>query len=463
MSIAHILSAAVSTDINGPARAPAGRMLPPGLIHMGLAQEIAPTLRDFGIDPESLFRLAGIDPSLFDDASSAIPFGALGRLLTLSVSRTNCPHFGLLVGKNASIQSLGIVGRLMLHSQTVGDALRALVSNLCVHNRGVIPSLSIEGDTVLFGYAFYLPNVQRADQISDGSVALAVNVLRSLCGARWNPIEVLLPRARPADQEPYRGHFRAAVRFNQETAAVVLSARDLDRPIPGADPVIKAVLEERLVQMNGDGGPAFADDIRRLLRTQLIGNRCSADDIADLLTMHRRTLSRRLKGIGYRTIANETRFEIARQLLETTEVPLGQIAAALGYSEASAFTRAFRRWAGQTPTAWRTVAGSNGRAMVSFDERQRTAACAPLDCGQRLFVTGAWNRDLAPASHHRAGEPHSISVAVPNCQTDGPTDQAQRGWKAPSSPIENPTVRNATWPGLASLEPKMVRRKAWSQ
>ena len=66
-------------------------------------------------------------------------------------------------------------------------------------------------------------------------------------------------------------------------------------------------------------------------------------------------MARHLKGsgMGYRAIANEVRFEIARQLLEDTEVPLGQIAAALRYSEASAFTRAFRRWSGQTPTAWR--------------------------------------------------------------------------------------------------------------
>ena len=58
-------------------------------------------------------------------------------------------------------------------------------------------------------------------------------------------------------------------------------------------------------------------------------------------------------GMGYRDISNEIRFEIARQLLRDTQVPLGQIAAALDYSEASAFTRAFRRWAGQTPSDWR--------------------------------------------------------------------------------------------------------------
>ena len=98
--------------------------------------------------------------------------------------------------------------------------------------------------------------------------------------------------------------------------------------------------------MKGSQGSEFSDDIRRLLRTRLTNTHCSAEAIAEMLAMHRRTLSRRLKGsgMGYRAIANEIRLEIARQLLQDTEVPLGQIAAALGYSEASAFTRAFRRW-----------------------------------------------------------------------------------------------------------------------
>ena len=165
-----------------------------------------------------------------------------------------------------------------------------------------------------------------------------------------------MPRAAPADQAPYRRHFRAPVRFNQESATIVFPARDLDLRIAGADPLLRAMLEERIQQLKGAQGSEFSDDIRRLLRTRLTSNHCSADDIAHLLTMHRRTLSRRLKGsgMGYRAITNEIRFEIARQLLTDTQVPLAQIAAALGYSEASAFTRAFRRWSGQTPTAWRT-------------------------------------------------------------------------------------------------------------
>src|SRR4051794_18161161 len=98
------------------------------------------------------------------------------------------------------------------------------------------------------------------------------------------------------------------------------------------------------------------DDIRRRLRVRLTSTRCTAKDIAQLLEVHRRTLSRRLKGNGmdYRAISGKIRIEIARQLLEGTEVPLAEIAAALGYSEASAFTRSFRRWSGRSPLAWRT-------------------------------------------------------------------------------------------------------------
>jgi AraC-like DNA-binding protein len=338
-----------------PVAAGVGRTLPPGSIHLGVAKEIVPVLWGFGLDPDPVIRAAGLDPCLFDDGANVIPHAALGRLLTLCVARTNCAHFGLLVGQRATILSLGMVGRLMQHSETLGEAMRALVSNLSIQNRGSVPALTISADMALFTFSVYQPEAESADQISDGSLAVTVNAIRALCGSTWNPAEVLLPRAAPADSEPHRRHFRAPVRFEQESAVLVFPARDLDLRVAGADPMLRGMLEERIEQLKGAQGSEFSDDIRRLLRTQLTSHHCSADDIADLLAMHRRTLSRRLKGsgMGYRAITNEIRFEIARQLLHDTHVPLAQIAAALGYSEASAFTRAFRRWSGQTPTAWR--------------------------------------------------------------------------------------------------------------
>jgi AraC-like DNA-binding protein len=350
------LSASGSPETPTPATVLAGaeRTLPPGFIHLGVSKEIAPTLREFGLDPDPLIRAAGLDPRLFDDGMSVISFAALGRLYTLCVARTHCPHFGLLVGRRATILSLGMVGRLMLHSDTVGDALRVLVANLSLHDRAVLPSLTISDGTALLTYATYQAESTSAEQIRDAALGVTVNIVRTLCGSNWNPVEVLLPKAAPADTEAYRRHFRAPARFNQETATLVFPARDLDLRVVGADPLLRGMLEERIQHLKDAQGSDFSDDIRRLLRTRLTSHRCSVKDIADLLTMHRRTLSRRLQGgIGYRALTDEIRFEIACQLLEDTDVPLSQIAAALAYSEASAFTRAFRRWSGETPSTWR--------------------------------------------------------------------------------------------------------------
>jgi AraC-like DNA-binding protein len=103
------------------------------------------------------------------------------------------------------------------------------------------------------------------------------------------------------------------------------------------------------------GARPLTEDLRRLLRTELLRETCSATRVAGLFLMHRRTLNRHLRteGLAFRQVANEVRFEIACELLANTDMALSQIAAALKYSEPSVFTRAFRRWSGETPSAWR--------------------------------------------------------------------------------------------------------------
>jgi AraC-like DNA-binding protein len=337
------------------------QMPPPGYTRLGIAGEIPSVLGEFGVDAEEVIREADLDRRLFDDVNSVISDAALGRLLALSIARTKSDHFGLLVGRRATILSLGIVGRLMQHSETIGDALQALVTNSSIHNRGTASSLTISNGMAIFTYSAYEPSVGSADHISDAALATAINVLKTLSGADWRPTEVYLPRAMPANLKPYRLHFQAPVRFNHEAATLLFPSDHLSRRIAGADPMLRAILEDRIRLMRHRSGSGFSDDLRRLLRTQITSKRCSAIEIASLLAMHRRTLNRRLKrsGLGFRSMTNEVRFEIARQLLEDTQVSLTEIAAVLGYSEASAFTRAFRRWSGQTPISWRIDARHN--------------------------------------------------------------------------------------------------------
>jgi AraC-like DNA-binding protein len=103
------------------------------------------------------------------------------------------------------------------------------------------------------------------------------------------------------------------------------------------------------------GSGLITEDLRRVLRTELFKGTCSAATVARLFSMHRRTMNRHLhtEGLAFRQVANEVRFEIACELLDNTDMALSQIAAVLRYSELSAFTRAFRRWSGQSPSVWR--------------------------------------------------------------------------------------------------------------
>jgi AraC-like DNA-binding protein len=130
-------------------------------------------------------------------------------------------------------------------------------------------------------------------------------------------------------------------------------------PVLTADPEpeVDRLLEEQIKQMEDGLKYEWAGDIRRLLCPWLTSHRCSVDAMANLLAMNRRTFYRCLKsrGTSYRALANEIRFDVACFLLKDTEMSLSQIAAALGYSEASAFTHAFRGCSGQAPSVWRAA------------------------------------------------------------------------------------------------------------
>src|SRR5262249_52482895 len=120
-------------------------------------------------------------------------------------------------------------------------------------------------------------------------------------------------------------------------------------PMPEANPERLGRLEQRAQTMGKD---ELASRLRRTLRILLLSGRTSAREVAGLLFLHRRTLNRHLneQGLNFQRVLDEIRFEAACQLLDNTRLPLTDIAASLGYSESSAFTRAFRRWSGAVPS-----------------------------------------------------------------------------------------------------------------
>jgi AraC-like DNA-binding protein len=310
-----------------------------------------------GIDPAPVFLRAGLTPDTFASPDNRFPYSALPPLLEECVRVTGCAHFGLLVGQQWRLDDFGLLGELMRNCATVGDAVRTVATHQRLYSEGAALYLFDHGATAALGYAVHHPAVDRVGAVFDGYAAVAAAFIAELSGGNCRLSEVQIPRAAPADPTPYRAHFGCPVRFDGDQCLVRFSGAALRMPIQGADPVRRELLEAEAAR-RFDG--QLVPQLYRALRLLMIEGHVGGRDLADQFTMHRRTLDRRLeaRGTTFGAVLEDVRLNVARQLLGETELPVAGIAAALGYAEASPFNRAFKRWTGMTPLAWRKVEGT---------------------------------------------------------------------------------------------------------
>jgi AraC-like DNA-binding protein len=326
-------------------------------VRVGSAHAIPALLRSLGADPADVLAEVGFDVELLDHPDNRMSFAARSRLVAHCAARTGCPHFGLLVGQQNGLQSLGLVGLLVRYSPDVETALRNLVHHMHLHVQGAAYTLAVDGSVASLSYEIFEPNSEARDQVADGAVAAICRVVRELCGPDWRPVEARFAHRQPADVGPFRRYFRVPLRFDAEQNAISFSAYWLKHSLPEADPELRRLLQDQIDALEAQFGDPFPDQVRRVLRTALLTGHGSADQIASLFSVHSRSLNRRLAAYGtsFRQLLDECRYELARQLLDDSTMQAGEIAGLLDYAAPGVFTRAFRRWSGTTPSEWRAA------------------------------------------------------------------------------------------------------------
>jgi AraC-like DNA-binding protein len=316
------------------------------------------TLRELVADPDSVMRRAGVDPLLFSSSENAIPYAALGRLMTESVRATRCESFGLRVGAKTKASAIGLTGLVSIHSATVREALQVILDTLKTSETGGKAFLDARDGLASFGYAVTASNVESVDQIEDASVAIACNIMRQLRGPEWRPRRVRLARATPSDRTPFQNFFLAPIDFAEPCSCLVFDAATLDRPVRDHNPdyvdVLAPLLAEAAAGVRGD----FLSAVKLVIKSQVGAGAISRDTVCRALGLSARTLANRLEsyGVSYSSLLDEARYEAAQSLLAKGG-RIAEIAAALGFAEQSAFTRAFKAWSGATPARWRAERG----------------------------------------------------------------------------------------------------------
>jgi len=328
-------------------------------LRVGSILPILATLEEYGGNPEELLVAAGINPSLIDDPDTLIPFAVRGRLIALSVEATGCAHFGLLIGARMELSSLGLPGLLARSMPDVETALRALKKHFGTHTTGATLRLDADGDLVTLTYEFLIPHIEATDQIGAGAVAGLFNVMNSLCGPEFQPLEASFAHRKPSDIRPFREFFKIPLYFDAPQYSLIFSRKWLDVAPPGADEELRRILQKQVDALEARWTENFPVHIKHLIRSSLTAGNCSEAEVAALVDMCPRTMIRRLNAAdtSFHELLDETRFELARKMLKNTSLQIWEIADALCYSRASSFDRAFGRWSGYTPTAWREISG----------------------------------------------------------------------------------------------------------
>ena len=326
-----------------------------GDVRIGPLAALPIILSEMGVDPLHAFAAAGLDPCVFDNPENRVPLEILGKLLASCVTLTDCQHFALLVGERFELHHFGLLGELLRHSATVGDAIRHLILNLHLYDRGAAPVLLYpEPSRVFLGYSVYRHGTPAADQVQDVAITVGYRILQALCGSHWKPISVQFAHNPPMNASPYRRLFQSNICFEADVSGIELAASWLDKPIVGADKARHDLLKST-IQEKGLGVMSFAEQVEAALPQMLLSGTATSEGVACLFDIHERTLRRRLESEGknLQQLINTTRFELAKQLLHNTRLSVSMIAQVLCYDDPTAFSRAFRSWASLSPKQWR--------------------------------------------------------------------------------------------------------------
>lgn len=324
-------------------------------VRVGPFINVPSLLRNLGCDPEPVFQRVGLFETTFADPDHRISYVQAARLLMECADSSACEHFGLLLGQRAGPSHLGVVGFMLRAASTVGQALKAVIEHLCLHDEGGFCSLEIEPDYTRLSYRIHQPGVCAVNQIYDLSAANMCQAMRSLCGSTWNASEVFLVRPKPNNPMPFHQYFRSTLFFNSDSCSIVFPSSVLDYAPPTADELLYHHLELEAEVLHKVRHNDVMDTLPALLQRGLLLDQCSAKDIAAMYAINERTLHRRLNSAGttFRQELDRTRESLSVQLLEGTSLPICDIATSLGYADSSGFIRAFHRWTGFSPARWR--------------------------------------------------------------------------------------------------------------
>jgi len=318
---------------------------------------IARALEAQGVNSKELFRRAGLDPAKLEEPGARYPVREMRLLWRHALEATGDPSFGFSVARQWHPTTFHGLGYAWLASPTVLEAFRRLDRYFrVITNAGWMTFRRASTDYLLTLEPGVGPELRPAPAAMDAGLMTFLIMCRAIAGEELCPNYVQLSRPAPNDVERFEEAFGAPVRFGQLVDGMTFAHADVERELPYQNRTLalaaEEVLESYLAQHEDRG---LASRVRVAIAESLPAGEVSQERVARALNLSVRTLQRRLRDedTSFRELIENTRRDLAMRYVGAGVMTLGEIAFMLGFSEPSNLTRAFRRWTGMSPRAWR--------------------------------------------------------------------------------------------------------------
>lgn len=310
-----------------------------------------------GVNPDIAREAIHLDQSTLDDPDARVPMVIEAALWEILAEQSGDDCFGLHAAFALEPGEFDVMDYAIRTSGTLRQALEnARRYNRLLHDAAEFELIE-EGSTASF-YHYFRDNPKGANwHAADFTLASVYAIGMGITGKNWVPNCVSFQHAEPADLASYEQVFPCQLEFNCARNGLKFDVSILDYPVIGGDPALNKVLtrhaDELLSKLpNSDD---LVERVRRHLANSLQQGDPSIETIAEKLHLTPRTLQRRLSesSTSYKELVDSLRKELASRYLQESHLGVSEIAYLLGYSEPSAFHRAFKRWFGKSPTRYR--------------------------------------------------------------------------------------------------------------
>ena len=307
-----------------------------------------------------------IDPAVLTDRDARMPYDVWIEIWRLAAEVTGDPALGIHAVEDLEPGVFGVIDYVSRCSSTLGEGIERSCRYYPLIHDVARPSLEPHGDRCIWAYNL-LGGQLYPRVLAEYALSCWLVTCRQGLENKFNPLEVHFVHNQTVNLAEYERFFRAPVRLGRERDAMIIATADLDRTLTGAKEGLCEILDQhaqQLLQKLPDN-KRFSDRVREIIASELAGGNPKADYIAQKLHMSPRTLRRRLneEGLNHRVLLERMRKELATLYLNEKGLAVSEAAFLLGFADASAFHKAFKRWTRRTPVEYRRDA-ARGRTRA---------------------------------------------------------------------------------------------------